>query len=47
MVNKNLTLFKYFRTFLLVVKDKNEVQSFIYQFKLDSKGNEKVHDRGA
>ena len=47
LVNKNLTLFKYFRTFLLVVKDKNEVQSFIYQFKLDSKGNEKFHDRGA
>ena len=46
LVNKKLTLFKYFKTFLLVVK-KNKVQSFIYQFKLDYKGNEKVHDRGA
>ena len=47
LVNKKLTLFKYFKTFRLVVKDKNEVQSFIYQFKLDYKGNEKFHDRGA
>ena len=47
LVNKKLTLFKDFKTALLVVKDQNEVQSFIYQFKLDSKGNEKARDRGA
>ena len=37
--NKNLAFTKDFKEGLLVITDQNEVQAFIWQFKLDARGN--------